>query len=104
MGVEKGNTKPGTTVSAGLPNITGSLISTATSSGSGPFRGNSNSVTGHGALSITAAVNKTYCGYSKYGGQEYSIGFNAANSSSIYGSSNTVQPPAYLVNIWQRIS
>lgn len=104
MGVDKGNTKPGTTVSAGLPNITGSLISTATSSGSGPFRGNSNSVTGHGALSIIAAVNKTYCGYSRYDGQEYSIGFNAANSSSIYGSSNTVQPPAYLVNIWQRIS
>ena len=104
MGVDKGNTKPGTTVSAGLPNITGSLISTAESSGSGPFRGNSNSVTGHGALSITAAVDKTYCGYSRYGGQEYSIGFNASRSSSIYGSSKTVQPPAYLVNIWQRIS
>nr|DAG16214.1 MAG TPA: baseplate protein [Bacteriophage sp.] len=93
----------GSTAEAGLPNITGSLISTATSSGSGPFRGNSNSVTGHGALSITAAVNKSYCGYSRYDGQEYSIGFNAANSSPIYGSSNTVQPPAYYMNVWIRL-
>ena len=103
MGVDKGNTKPGTTVSAGLPNITGSLTSTATGGGSGPFRATANSVTSRGALSTTA-ISATYCGYSKYEGQEYSIGFNAADSSSIYGSSNTVQPPAYLVNIWQRIS
>ena len=94
----------GSTVEAGLPNITGSLISTAESTGSGPFRGSSNSVTGRGALSITAAVNKEYCGYSRYGGQEYSIGFNAANSSSIYGSSNTVQPAAYYVYIWHRVA
>lgn len=103
MGVDKGNTKPGTTVEAGLPNITGSLTSTAASGGSGPFRATSNSVTSRGALSTTA-ISATYCGYSKYDGQEYSIWFNAADSSSIYGSSNTVQPPAYLVNIWQRIS
>lgn len=103
MGVDKGNTKPGATVSAGLPNITGSLTSTAASGGSGPFRATSNSVTSRGALSTTA-ISATYCGYSKYDGQEYSIWFNAADSSSIYGSSNTVQPPAYLVNIWQRIS
>lgn len=94
----------GSTVEAGLPNITGSLISTAEYAGSGPFRGNYNSVTGRGALSITAAVNKECCGYSRYGGQEYSIGFNAANSSSIYGSSNTVQPAAYYVYIWHRVA
>lgn len=29
---------------------------------------------------------------------------NASDSNSIYGNSNTVQPPAYLVNIWERIS
>lgn len=103
MGVEKGNTKPGTTVSAGLPNITGSLISTATGGGSGPFRGNSNSVTASGALNITT-VSATYAGYSKYGGQEYMVHLDASKSNAIYGSSNTVQPPAYLVNIWQRIS
>lgn len=103
MGVDKGNTKPGTTVSAGLPNITGSLTSTATSGGSGPFRATANSVTSRGALSTTA-IDATYCGYSRYGGTEYSVHFDASASNSIYGSSNTVQPPAYLVNIWQRIS
>lgn len=30
------------------------------------------------------------------------IGFDASRSSSIYGNSNTVQPPAYVVNIWKR--
>lgn len=103
MGVDKGNTKPGTTVSAGLPNITGSLTSTATGGGSGPFRGNRDSVTSDGALSLTG-ISATYAGYSKYGGTEYSVHFDASASNSIYGASNTVQPPAYLVNIWQRIS
>ena len=93
----------GSTVEAGLPNITGSLTSTATNGGSGPFRGTSNSVTSRGALS-TAAISATYAGYSKYGGTEYSVHFDASASNSIYGASNTVQPPAYFVWIWRRIS
>ena len=93
----------GSTVEAGLPNITGSLTSTATGGGSGPFRGNSNSVTSRGALSTTA-ISATYAGYSKYGGTEYSVHFDASASNSIYGASNTVQPPAYFVWIWRRIS
>lgn len=103
MGVDKGNTKPGTTVSAGLPNIAGNLYSHQAGGGSGPFRGNSDSVTSDGALSLTG-ISATYAGYSKYGGTEYSVHFDASASNSIYGASNTVQPPAYLVNIWQRIS
>ena len=93
----------GSTAEAGLPNITGSLTSTATGGGSGPFRASSNSVTSRGALSTTA-ISATYCGYSRYEGHEYSIWFNAADSSSIYGSSNTVQPPAYYFNVWIRAS
>ena len=30
------------------------------------------------------------------------IRFNASRYSSIYGKSNTVQPPAYIVNVWRR--
>jgi hypothetical protein len=30
------------------------------------------------------------------------VGFDASRSSQIYGKSNTVQPPAYLVNVWKR--
>ena len=93
----------GSTVEAGLPNITGSLTSTATGGGSGPFRGSSNSVTSRGALSTTA-ISATYAGYSKYGGTEYSVHFDASASNSIYGASNTVRPPAYFVWIWRRIS
>ena len=93
----------GSTAEAGLPNITGNLASQQVGGGAGPFRGNSNSVISDGALSITG-IDAYYAGYSKYGGQEYSIGFNAANSSSIYGSSNTVQPPAYYINVWIRLS
>lgn len=33
----------------------------------------------------------------------YSL-FDASRSSSIYGSSSTVQPPAYVVHIWKRVS
>ena len=29
-------------------------------------------------------------------------GFDAGKSNPIYGNSDTVQPPAYLVNIWKR--
>lgn len=30
------------------------------------------------------------------------IDFNASSSNAIYGNSNTVQPPAYRVNVWRR--
>ena len=94
--------KAGSTVEAGLPNITGDLASQQTGGGSGPFRGSSNSVISDGALSITG-IDAYYAGYSKYGGTEYSVHFDASASNSIYGASNTVQPPAYYVYIWRRV-
>ena len=30
--------------------------------------------------------------------------FDASRSSSIYGNSDTVQPPARIVNVWKRVS
>jgi hypothetical protein len=87
-----GSQKAGNTVEAGLPNITGTVYSydfmereafTAT----GPFYDAGNSglrgpTTGSGIGVI--------------------LGFDASRSSAIYGKSNTVQSPAYLVNIWRR--
>ena len=78
----------GTTIEAGLPNITGGFGSFASlnayangaftsSRGAGSWRG--------GADSVGANVT-----------------LDASRSSSIYGKSNTVQPPAYVVNIWKR--
>ena len=93
----------GSTAEAGLPNITGDLASQKVGGGAGPFRGNSNSVISDGALSITG-IDAYYAGYSKYGGMEYSVHFDASASNSIYGSSNTVQPPAYYFNIWIRVA
>lgn len=39
-----------------------------------------------------------------YGHQKTLTTSNASASNSIYGKSDTVQPPAYIVNIWKRIS
>lgn len=91
-------TKVGTTVEAGLPNITGavspnflaSAFSSATATyGSGALRG-----------SVSQTTNKyAYSSGIYYGGK---LSFDASLSNSIYGNSTTVQPPALLVYIWQR--
>ena len=36
--------------------------------------------------------------------QNKTLNLNLSRSNAIYGNSNTVQPPAYLVNIWERLS
>ena len=81
-----GSQVAGTTVEAGLPNITGYINAGGLDgSASGAFYDN----------------NTTWYGYD--GGRRVSAhSFDASRSSSIYGKSNTVQPPAYLVNIWKR--
>ena len=89
-----------TTVEAGLPNITGSLIET--NKDSGPFRGTKASLSKSGALKFTE-VDTSYGGSSKYSGSQYNIEFDASLSNPIYGASDTVQPPAYIVHIWERM-
>ena len=99
--------KVGTTIEAGLPNI------------SGAFNIDDNNVVGleteenvtveeaWGAFSL----NKTTHTQQLYNGapsatwyHDREISFNASKSNPIYGSSSTVQPPAELVFIWKRIS
>lgn len=81
-----GSQVPGETVEAGLPNITGNFGSGETYYGTGAFYQN-------GDTSGGTAVG---------GAKDSKIGFDASRSNSIYGKSNTVQPPAYLVNVWKR--
>lgn len=82
------NHAAGTTIAAGLPNITGRVISRAQSDGSsGAFYN---------------AGNSGYDRYKYESGAGHAIDFNASRSSAIYGASGTVQPPAYVVNIWRR--
>jgi hypothetical protein len=86
------NHAAGTTISAGLPNITGSL-SRKVSTSHGTAESN-------GALSYT--ISGSDAASSGSSGKYGVISLNASNSNSIYGNSTTVQPPAYVVNIWQR--
>ena len=91
----------GTTVEAGLPNITGSLIETAADSS--PFRGSKAGLSKSGALRFTE-VNTSWGGYGGNNGSTYNIEFNASRSNPIYGASDTVQPAAYYVHIWRRVA
>lgn len=84
-----GSQVPGETVEAGLPNITGNLDmgnNTGFGSATGAFR-----------LSVAGS----YSGAANGAGYKNSS-FDASRSNSIYGKSETVQPAAYLVNIWKR--
>ena len=93
----------GTTVKAGLPNITGSLSETSNNGMTSPFRGNKNAISSIGALAVTEA-SSPYCGFAGHKGSVYDISFDASRSNSIYGSSDTVQPAAYYVHIWRRVA
>ena len=89
-----------TTIGAGLPNITGTF---------GAADGLSSTVrevnfnTASGAFSLNKSTNNfgTWdSSRSVNGGKTVSL--DASKSSSIYGNSSTVQPPAYIVNVWRR--
>lgn len=82
------------TINAGLPNITGwfasgCLMNWQNSQYSGALYRGTQSSTPQNAGGTDGGTNAT-------------IAFNAASSNSIYGSSSTVQPPAYRVNVWRR--
>ena len=95
--------KAGTTVEAGLPNITGSFRVVGDSSESGWI----SNTHGEGAFYDIVANNKrqyyAHCVYNDISGT-YNQAFNASRSNSIYGRSDTVQPPARIVNVWKRVS
>lgn len=86
----KSNQVAGTTVEAGLPNITGK---------SPAFRGCDYIAGGTGAIYMSSASSGAQAGVNT---TVPVLNFDASRSSSIYGKSSTVQPPAYVVNIWKR--
>ena len=85
----------GTKLEAGLPNITGrtSIASFYTPS--------SEIFTGDNAFYGEDGPEPAYR-HSDTGGSY--VKFNASRSNSIYGRSNTVQPPAYCMYIWRRVA
>lgn len=90
--LQTGNaSEAGTQRSAGLPNITGSLtVYTSVAGGCGAS----------GAFKMTklSMAGESYA----YSGNSPRYDFNASLSNAIYGSSDTVQPPAYMVRAWIR--
>lgn len=94
----------GTTIEAGLPNITGDV---GENSGIGHVSNTSFGLSVHNTDISGAFYANNNCEYTatrqvQQGNDGKSLGFDASRSSSIYGNSNTVQPPAYVVNIWRR--
>ena len=81
----------GTTIAAGLPNITGELNNTAYV-GDYYARGAFRSIATGGNLAGAASSDAG----------AWNVYFDASKSNSIYGNSKTVQPPAFVVNIWKR--
>lgn len=102
MGAGTGYTA-GSTVEAGLPNITGSFTTKTTDVGGSPFSGDANVLSAKGSLAFSEkSVN--YGGYTGHSGSQYNIQFDASRSNPIYGRSYTVQPAAYYVHIWKRVA
>lgn len=79
-------------LSAGLPNITGWFTGNGLTNGSSVLAG--------GAFYVDSTHTS---GHANYGGSGNSgFALNASRSSSIYGSSTTVQPPAIKVRVYAR--
>ena len=86
----------GSTVEAGLPNITG------TANGGVLSAEEPSSVGAFGATKHT--VNNTRRTGELYEIYVYDRTFDASRSNPIYGRSSTVQPAAYYVHIWRRVA
>lgn len=100
-------TNGGTTIAAGLPNVTGLYHSKDGSNNDySPFT-NSSTYTNTSALYSSSVSNKIKAAQtapSTYTGMAF-LALDASRTSSIYSDSvTTVQPPAYVVNVWERIA
>lgn len=82
----------GTTVEAGLPNITGSFVANV--------RYDKRGVSG--AFTASDRIATSDLGDSS-GVGTYKFSLDASKSNAIYGRSSTVQPAAYYVHIWKRV-
>ena len=82
----------GSTLKAGLPNITGNMST---------YNRQSDEATTSGSFSVVSNSSKN-ASTSAGTGYVTNYSFQASRSNSIYGASNTVQPPAYLINVFKR--
>ena len=82
----------GTTVEAGLPNITGSFVA--------DVKKGEHKVSGAFTAGSAIASTGEYNSFSDV----YKFSLDASKSNAIYGRSATVQPAAYYVHIWRRVA
>lgn len=91
MGAGSGHAA-GSTVEAGLPNITGSFVA--------DVKKGEHKVSGAFTAGNEIASTGEYNSFSDV----YKFSLDASKSNAIYGRSNTVQPAAYYVHIWKRVA
>ena len=91
MGAGSGHAA-GTTVEAGLPNITGSFVA--------DVKKGEHKVSGAFTAGNEIASTGEYNNFSDV----YKFSLDASKSNAIYGRSVTVQPAAYYVHIWRRVA
>ena len=91
MGAGTGYTA-GSTVEAGLPNITGSFVA--------DVKKGEHKVSGAFTAGNVIASTGEYNSFSNV----YKFSLDASKSNAIYGRSYTVQPAAYYVHIWKRVA
>ena len=82
----------GSTVKAGLPNITGSFVA------------NVHYMRHEVSGAFTAGDRITSTGANNGDASVYKFSLDASKSNVIYGRSTTVQPAAYFVHIWRRVA
>ena len=81
----------GSTISAGAPNITATgTIGTRPDQGTPTISG------------AFTNLREGSVGSDEPNSTGWLYDLDASKSSSVYGKSNTIQPPAYVVNIWER--
>ena len=100
------NHTAGTSIAAGLPNITGysawavnGFCDQGWSSQGSAYNNSSGALYATKDGGAYAVIGSTG---SDLGSANTRVNIDASRSSSIYGNSTTVQPPAYVVNIWER--
>lgn len=99
QGSSDGNA-PGTKLEPGLPNITGQAY-TETNCGFFNFSNFDNNVRS-GCFDFGDTITGRALNGQNSMLNSYALKFDASKSNEIYGKSETVQPPAYVVAYWQR--
>jgi len=100
------NHAAGTTIEAGLPNHTHSASSNETGAHTHTVGGSDSTTTnprdGFDLEGNNLYYRTTNINTSSAGKHSHTITVGNVNNNNIYGNSTTVQPPAFVVNIWQR--